>query len=135
MISIINTANLRSSFHAPNLTSIVESPGETVQPTSGALNNSRHIINLKELNSSNMFRQRKITTPNAHAVQLRVLNNIRTQRACRFSIKKTAISNIVKNYNSQRLTNEECAQMTVADNPLTRNRVSRERRDKKCGKF
>ena len=93
-----------------NLTCIVENPSD-----SGATNlSSKTLINLNELNSSNLFRPRKITTPNANAVQLRVLNNIRMQRACRFSIKKLAIANIVKSSNSQRLFNEESTQVATA---------------------
>ena len=60
-----------------------------------------------------MFRKRKITTPNAHAAQLRILNNIRMQRACRFSMKKIAINNIVSYSNNQRLFNNETSQNPI----------------------
>lgn len=40
--------------------------------------------------------------PNAHAAHLRVVNNIRMQRACRFSMKKVTINSIVEHSNSQR---------------------------------
>ena len=63
------------------------------------------LINLNELNNSSLFRRRKIVTPNAHAAQLRIINNIRMQRACRYSMKKLAINNMVDYSNSQRLFN------------------------------
>jgi len=50
-----------------------------------------------------MFRRGRVTTPNAYAAQLRVINNVRMQRACRFSIKKLAINSIVDTSNYQRL--------------------------------
>ena len=91
-----------------NLASIVENPTSS----SGNIN-TKTIVNLNDLNSSNMFRRRKITTPNAHAAQLRILNNIRMQRACRFSMKKIAINNIVSYSNNQRLFNGETAQAPI----------------------
>ncbi len=120
-----------------NLSSITETPSPSFSdnPTSPTINTN--IISLADLNSSSMFNKRKMTTPNSRTVQLRVLNNIRTQRACRYSIKKTAITNIVKTYNTQRLFNEESLanpSLVEAGNPLTRNRQSKERRDKKVGK-
>ena len=54
-------------------------------------------------NHQQMFRRGRVTTPNAYAAQLRVINNVRMQRACRFSIKKLAINNIVDTSNYQRL--------------------------------
>lgn len=53
-----------------------------------------------------MLKSRKITSSNAQTAKLRILNNIRMQRACRFSMKKVAINNIIKNSNSQRLFND-----------------------------
>lgn len=50
-----------------------------------------------------MFRRGRVTSPNAYAAQLRVINNVRMQRACRFSIKKIAVNNIVDTSNYQRL--------------------------------
>ena len=64
-----------------------------------------------------MFRQRKITTPNAHAAQLRVVNNIRMQRACRYSIKRLAINHIVDNFNSQRTITGDTVQIGFVDPP------------------
>jgi sodium leak channel non-selective protein len=63
--------------------------------------------------SDSMFHRRKITTPNAHAAQLRVINNMRMQRACRFSIKKMAISSLVNASNSQRLITGDTAQFVI----------------------
>lgn len=114
------------------LASIIEAPNEPKIVNANI--SARHIINLKDLNSSNLFRERKITTSNAHPVQLRVLNNIRTQRATRFSIKRTAITNIIKTYNNQRMYNEESNQITLVEsrNPLSRVRTPKHNRgDKK----
>ncbi|CAF0718540.1 unnamed protein product [Brachionus calyciflorus] len=71
--------------------------------------------NKKDTQDSTLFRRRKITTPNAHAAQLRVVNNLRMQRASRYSIKKLAINNIVDNSNYQRLfTNDPNYQFPIA---------------------
>lgn len=64
---------------------------------------NRETVNLSELNNSNMFKRGRITTPNVYTAQLRVINNIRMQRACRYSIKRLAINNIVDNSNYHRL--------------------------------
>ena len=50
-----------------------------------------------------MFRRGRVTTPNTYAAQLRVINNVRMQRACRYSIKKLHINSIVDTSNYQRL--------------------------------
>ena len=49
-----------------------------------------------------MLQNRKITTSNAQAAKFRILNNIRMQRAGRFSMKKMAINNIIQKSNNQR---------------------------------
>ena len=83
-------------------------PSITENPSSSLNNNqNKAIICLTDVNSSTMLKSRKITTTNAHAAKLRILNNIRMQRACRFSMKKVAINTIIKNSNSQRLFNND----------------------------
>lgn len=87
------------SVNLSTLGSIREKP--STPPGNGMIPN-KTLVNLNDLNESNLFRRRKITMPNAHAAHLRVVNNIRMQRACRYSMKKLAINNIVEHSNSQR---------------------------------
>ena len=94
--------------------SIKEHPAQT---DTNAASNIKTLVNLNDLNTSNVFRQRKITTPNAHAAQLRVVNNIRMQRACRYSIKRLAINHIVDNFNSQRTITGDTVQIGFVDQP------------------
>ncbi len=56
--------------------------------------------------NSNVLLQRKITSPNAYAAQLKIVNNMRMQRACRYSIRKIAINSIVETSNNQLLFTE-----------------------------
>ena len=81
------------SLNLSTLGSIKEKPATPPAPG---------LLNINDLNESSLFRRRKITMPNAHAAHLRVVNNIRMQRACRFSMKKVAINSIVEHSNSQR---------------------------------
>lgn len=85
---------------------------------------------MSNANDSNMFRRRKITTPNAHAAQLRVINNIRMQRACRYSIKKLAINNIVDSSNYQRLFTGDANQLALAGFNDNNNNINKNSNDK-----
>lgn len=83
------------------LPSIIENPNSSVNLTS----QNKTVVNLTDVNNSNMLQNRKITTSNAQAAKFRILNNIRMQRAGRFSMKKMAINNIIQKSNNQRLFN------------------------------
>ncbi len=112
---------IEASAVVQNLESISENPFSNANNTCS--NSNKLLINLNELNSSNIFRRRKITTPNTHAAQLRIINNIRMQRACRYSMKKMTINNMVDYSNSQRLFNGDGVQMPIVglnDNTTTK---------------
>jgi hypothetical protein len=106
--------NIELSSNVPNLESISENP------TSNNSNNNqslfltnKKLIDVNDLNNTNLFRRRKLVTSNAHAAQLRIINNIRMQRACRYSMKKLAINNMVDYSNNQRLFNGDGVQMPI----------------------
>ncbi len=83
------------------LPSITENPNSSVNLTT----QNKTVVNLTDANNSNMLQNRKITTSNAQEAKFRILNNIRMQRAGRFSMKKMAINNIIQKSNNQRLFN------------------------------
>lgn len=64
---------------------------------------SKNQVDLQDLNNSNLFRRRKISSSNTYAAHMRIINNIRMQRASRFSLKKQEINNIIENSLNQRL--------------------------------
>jgi sodium leak channel non-selective protein len=79
----------------------------TNSSNSGGGGVGKNVINLNDLNNSGLLKNRKLTNSNANTAKLKILNNIRMQRACRFSMKKMAINNIIKSSNNQRLFNND----------------------------
>lgn len=75
----------------------------TSPPQAAATSGSAGAAEPPPANHQQMFRRGRVTSPNAYAAQLRVVNNVRMQRACRYSIKKLAINSIVDTSNYQRL--------------------------------
>ena len=98
-----------SSFLVPNLESINENAPSTAStqvsspPNNNSSNNNNNTNNKDSFETSNthLLLQRRITSPNAYAAQLKIINNFRMQKACRYSIRKIAINNIVEHSNNQ----------------------------------
>lgn len=109
-----------------NLESISENPTQSNSNANNVVsltNPNRVVLNLEEVDNANLFRRRvrkgsftianNPAAGNVQAAQLRIINNIRMQRACRYSIKKAAINNMIDFSNGQRLFSGEGILMTT----------------------
>lgn len=92
---------LEPSSHLESITEVPTSPPTSTSSAVAA--NPNVSSEPPPTNHQQMFRRGRVTSPNAYAAQLRVINNVRMQRACQFSIKKIAVNNIVDTSNYQRL--------------------------------
>ena len=106
----------QGSFKKANTSAATSSKFSTVISTRKTVQENKSSEKMPEsedFSNTNLMRKRKSPTAPPPKNQIKVLNNLKIQRANRYSMKKMVLNNIIMNSNNQRQLLTETAQATA----------------------